>query len=119
MLSTIEFSSFQLFHRLKWMPFEERVNFKRSVLMYKCINGLTPDYLQNFRYLSHQHFYNTRAAARNNLSTTRASLTTFTRSFKVDGERLWNALPSNIREASTTRAFKSMYMNHYFKHIGS
>ena len=50
-----EFSSFQLFHRLKWMPFEERVNFKRSVLMYKCINGLTPDYLQNFRYLSHQH----------------------------------------------------------------
>lgn len=110
-----DFSSQEIFLQLKWMPFYERVSFKRSVLMYKCLNGLAPTYLHNFRYLSQQHTYSTRAAGSNNLATTRPRLSTYTRSFKFDGERLWNALPDDVRSARSTAAFKSAYCKSIFR----
>jgi hypothetical protein len=104
-----DFSSRELFDMLHWMPFEKRVNFKTSILMYKCVNGISPDYLQIFNLISNHHSHHTRAAARNNLSTTRSKLSTCTRSFQYQGERLWNSLPPHVRAAPSVNSFKSMY----------
>ena len=110
---TQDYSSAELFKMLKWMPFQERVNFKTCILMFKSLNGLSPSYLQNFYYVSEQHSYNTRSAARNLLCTTKASLSILTRSFKYRGERLWNNLPTVVRSSPSLKHFKQQYCKHF------
>ena len=112
-----DYSSSQLFQMLKWMPFEERVSFKRCLLMYKCINGLTPVYLQTFRYMSQHHTYNTRSVSRNNVVPSRAKLSTVARCFRFEGERLWNSLPVEMRTAKSPQDFKRMYCKNYFNKV--
>ena len=108
-----DYSSMELFNSMKWMPFEERVKFKTCILMFKSLNGLCPNYLQQFSYVSERHSYNTRSAANNFISTTRANLSTFTRSFKYQAERLWNNLPSHVRSSGSLKGFKTQYCKHF------
>ena len=46
MNETYETSSAELFKYLKWMTLEERFEFNRVVMMYKCLHNLAPSYLQ-------------------------------------------------------------------------
>jgi hypothetical protein len=81
--------------------------------MYKVVNNLVPEYLQCFKPISHG--YNTRSAARGQLYSNKASLNYFTRSFRYEGTRLWNDLSSDIQGATSVNAFKSRFLNKYFK----
>ena len=44
---SIETPSADMFAELNWMAFPDRVKFKKSVLMFKIFNNLTPSYLQD------------------------------------------------------------------------
>jgi hypothetical protein len=39
--------SLQLFKKLGWLSIKNRLEYHKSVLMYKCINNSAPDYLCN------------------------------------------------------------------------
>ena len=59
MNETYETPSAELFKNLKWMTLEQRFEFNRVVMMYKCLHNLAPSYLQtdliNPREI-HDHF---------------------------------------------------------------
>jgi len=43
----IDAPSETLFKTLNWMKFPERTDYKKAVLVYKSINGLSPEYLKS------------------------------------------------------------------------
>ena len=56
--------SADLFAELKWMPIKERVNFNIAIQVYKCINGLSSQGLENiFTHCNEIHSHITRSAA--------------------------------------------------------
>jgi hypothetical protein len=107
-----EVSSIELYRRMRWMPFNERVTFKRCILMYKVMNDMVPAYLQCFRPVSHRH--NTRSSARGQLYCNKASLKYYTRSFRYEGARLWNDLDYDVQHTNSVHQFKSKYVKNYF-----
>ena len=41
-----------------WMTIKQRVEYQKSVLMYKCLSGLAPNYLSDlFQYTEPNHRY--------------------------------------------------------------
>ena len=90
-----------LFSTLKWMPFHDRVSYRRCLLMYKIIHGIAPSYLQTFKPVTVVHTYNTRSASKGNLYHEKACLKYKTRSFKFEASNLWNSLHLDIRNTRT------------------
>ncbi len=109
-----DISSKNLFNTMNWMPFYDRVRYKRCLMMYKVNNNLVPQYLQSVTPVTSVHTHNTRSAARDALSTCTANLNYFTRSFKYKGTRLWNNLDSHIKFAPSIATFKQRYLKDYF-----
>jgi len=90
---------------LHWLPIHQRILYKLSTIVYKCIHGAAPSYLTNLcvpvatntsrRYL--------RSATHGNLLVPRTRMVTYgPRSFAVSGPTIWNTLPSTLRASSTT-----------------
>ncbi len=68
-----DISSKDLFNTMNWMPFYDRVIWKRCLVMYKVNNYLVPQYLQYVTSLTSVHTHNTRSAARGALYTCTAT----------------------------------------------
>lgn len=52
-----------LFRELNWLPLNQRFDYLRAILIYKCVNNLAPAYLMNDLTSTNQrHNYNTRHA---------------------------------------------------------
>ena len=97
-----------LHHDRHWLPVEQRIQFKIAVTVYKCMRGLTADYLSDvtrpstasttsrrLRSADHQALYVPRSKSRMG-----------DRSFAVAGPSLWNRLPGNVAAAPSLAAFK-------------
>ena len=55
----------ELFQTLGWMKFDERVNYRKAILMYKSLHNLAPTYLSSkFTYTSDIHQVNLRSKIR-------------------------------------------------------
>lgn len=104
-----------LFSSIKWMPFQDRVSYRRCIMMFKIVNNIAPNYLQTFKPISLVHSHNTRSAARGNLYHEKACLKYKTRTFQFEASRLWNNLSTAMRQAKTIDSFKSQYLSWYFK----
>ena len=64
-----EINSTQLFKKLNWLPFSDRITFLRAVLMFKCFNNAAPTYLSNkFHKVRDLHNIYTGQATADNLS---------------------------------------------------
>ena len=90
---------------LQWLPIRQRIMYKLSTIVYKCIHGAAPSYLTNLcvpvatntsrRYL--------RSATYGDLLVPRTRTVTYgPRSFAVSGPTVWNTLPSTLRVSTTT-----------------
>jgi len=90
---------------LHWLPIRQRVMYKLSTIVYKCIHGAAPSYLTNLcvpvaantsrRYL--------RSATHGDLLVLRTRTVTYgPRSFAVSGPTVWNTLPSTLRVSTIT-----------------
>jgi hypothetical protein len=90
---------------LGWTTLSERRNYFQACLMYKIVNGLKNLILN--RRPAHHLRMNLRNA--DHLPVPRFRLKTFKINFKVSGIRLWNTLPRNMRNCSTTGSFKHDY----------
>ncbi len=84
------------------MPFQDRVSYKRYLMMFKVQNNLVPRYMQTFTPVSVVHDHNTRFAARGDFY---ANLKYYTRSFQYEGTRLWKNISGSIQQSTSIPFF--------------
>ena len=106
----------EMFNKLKWLPIQEWVRYRKANMMYKAMNHKTPDYISNmFQPLSSVHKRDTRQSENGNLYLPpRAKLNVFRNSLRYSGADIWNNLPTNIRNAPSVAVFKNRYFEMYF-----
>ena len=90
---------------LHWLPIRQRMLYKLSTIVYKCIHGAAPSYLTNLRVpvatnTSRRYL---RVATHGDLQVPRTRTVTYgPQSFAVSGPTVWNTLPSTLRVSTTT-----------------
>ncbi|XP_062830407.1 uncharacterized protein LOC134297289 [Anolis carolinensis] len=98
-----------LLSQLHWLPICYRAQFKVLVLAYKALNGSGPIYLSE-RIFPYEPTRTLRSSGEALLSVPPASqarrVGTRDRAFSVVAPRLWNSLPSDIRQAPSLLGFR-------------
>jgi len=99
---------------LKWQRCNKRYDYHKSVLMYKCVNRLVPNYLNNI-FISNNtlHEHNTRGSK--NLFIHGTGNESAKRKFSYQGSLMWNQIPIHIKECATVQSFKRNYKKSFFK----
>ncbi len=99
---------------LHWLPIRERIHFKIALLIFKCFNKTTPQYITTL--LSHhtppRFLRSTLDITR--LNVPRANKVLGQKAFSVAGPMIWNNLPIAIRESNTLSAFRKVLKTHLF-----
>ena len=91
---------------LHWLKIEYRIQYKISMLMFKCVKGLALDYLCELVISNCNR--NLRSSTVNLLPVSKHKLSkVHNSSFKSVGLRLWNMLPHNLRTENDLMTFKS------------
>ena len=110
-------SSTEALKTLHWLPIHLRINYKVLVLMFKCIHGIAPNYLCDKIILSNPIRQGLRSE--NNVYTVVIPFTKHTtfadRAFSVNGPKLWNSLPNELRSVTDFKSFKSNLKTYLFK----
>ena len=71
-------------------------------MVYKGINGSAPEYISStLTYVSEKHERHTRSTALDLLHIPISHTSFFNRAFSVQGPKLWNSLPADIRNSPT------------------
>ena len=99
-------NSHEVLERLIWFYLTERLFYHRSILTYKCLNGLTPEYL-SAKFILNTNTYNTRSVNRRDLQIPKCKTTTGQRSFSYLGAKLWNSIDVRTRDCATLDCFKN------------
>ena len=98
----------QLFKKLNWLTFPKRVQYHTCLMVYKGINGSAPGYISSMlTYVSEKHDRHTGSTALDLLHIPRTHTSFFDRAFSVQGPKLWNSSPADIRNSPTVNRFKS------------
>ena len=98
----------QLFKKLNWLAFPKRVQYHTCLMVYKGIKRSAPEYISSMlTYVSEKHERDTRSTALDLLHIPRSHTSFFDRAFSVQGPKLWNSLPADIRNSPTINRFKS------------
>ena len=112
----------QLLHtELHWLDVPERVKYKLSVMVHRCLSGCAPQYLATYcvqvsSIAARQHL---RSAVRHQLAlggTASHRLSTYgRRAFAIAGPTTWNSLPTHRRRVENgTAAFGRILKTHLF-----
>ncbi len=108
--------SVNMLSELKCVNIKDRLNFHKICLVYKCRNGLVPQYLaETFSNVSDKHEHHTRAQTRQNLILVKPKNNQLKQSFKYSGALNWNNLNLVIRNATSLDIFNSAYLKSHFK----
>ena len=105
-----------LLKQLHWLQVNERILFKTLLYVYKSLNGLTPQYIQNSLVvkISSHDAVRTRSADSVSFVVPMSKKSAGDRAFSVAAPRLWNALPAFIKQAQSLSSFKSMLKTYLF-----
>ena len=96
-----------LFSRLRWQPFTQRIVYFRAVFVYKCLNNISARYYDDyFHEISETHTINTRQSSRHDLAIPKYRTEYFTHSLSFLCPKLWNDLPVALRELTSLSTFK-------------
>ena len=100
-----------LFARLNWLPFPQRIQFHKAILLYKIFSNQAPEYLSDiFTPVSSIHSISLRSATDMQLYSPRPKTEILRKSFLYSGSKLWNSIPNHIKKAPTLSQFKSLYL---------
>jgi len=98
-----------LLRELHWLRVPERIDFRLAVLVYRCMNGTAPRYLDSElqRVADIESRRRLRSASSPSLHVPRSLHRTIgDRAFPVAETRVWNALPLAITSLPSLGAFK-------------
>ena len=102
--------------KLHWLPLRAGIDNKLLTLVYKCLQGNTPEYLKELivedKLRRNSLWSNSEYKCIHVPRTTTKMLAA--RSFSVKGPELWNEIPANIRRQTTLDTFKSNLKTYLF-----
>ncbi|XP_068507191.1 uncharacterized protein [Syngnathus scovelli] len=92
---------------LHWLPVHLRCDLKVLLLTYKSLHGLAPSYLVDLvvPYVPSRNLRSQNASPR---------AQTMSRAFSIRAPELWNALPMDIRTATSVETFKTCLKTHFY-----
>ena len=93
-----------LIYELHWLPIRYRIEFKILLITFKILNFVAPSYLSSLISLRLPSIYNLRNSSDKLLLSYprfKSKATLHDRSFTCAAPKLWNALPFDIRSATT------------------
>ena len=96
------------------------IDFKILLITFKILNFLAPTYLSSLISLTLPSKYNLRNSSDNLILSYprfKPKATLGDRSFTCAAPKLWNALPFDIRSASSVSIFKAKLKNYLFRHV--
>ncbi len=103
----------ELVKELGWLNIRQRRDYFAGILVYKSLNGLSPDHMSDmFTHLRDISDYQTRSAVSSNLYVPRVNKAIFSQSLQVNGPKVWNSLPSHIQMSSSLDSFKCNLKRH-------
>ena len=89
-----------ILRKLHWLPVDRRIVYKIPILVFKCVNGVAPEYLMN-RCVPGNELpinYCFRSSESNLLPVPSARLLFGSKNFYVAGPMIWNSLPRSLRQ---------------------
>ena len=93
--------------RLHWLSVQQLVLFKIAVLVYQRLNGMAPSYLaDDCQLVSDVHSRRLRSSDSVTCAVRRTRTTYGDRCFAVAGPRVWNSLPTELRQSDSLGQFK-------------
>ena len=99
-----------LFKELKWLPFTERCKYHTGMLVFKVLNNLLPEYLNDILLLNQAASYNLRSA--NSISHPLVKSRYTKNTFQYVAVNVWNNIPVNIRNKTKLASFRHTYRNY-------
>ena len=114
-----------IFVKLNCMKVEDIYKYQVSKCVFKCVNRTTPEQFQNWYKLNHEiHGYYTRSNFNvndgiiiNNLFVPSARTTNYDlKQLRVNGHRIWNELPSQLKNAISCNIFLQKLKIYYVRY---
>ena len=97
-----------MFNELQWLSFPKRVQYHTIAMMHKA-----PAFISNmFIKTSDIHDRCLRSSDYNELRVPFSKTRYYENSFSVNGAKLWNSLPTNIKQISNINSFKNAVMSY-------
>ena len=101
-----------LFDELNWLNIFEKINYQKSILLYKIKHEPSPSYLHQLFPTTYSTSRVLRSNTQDNLNIPRPNTEKFKHRFQYSGARLWNDLPANIRNSNSLYSFKNSMLKH-------
>ena len=109
--ASYEIRSKDILNDLNWETLAQRREKHKAILMYKITNDLTPSYLSDkFTTVEKTKNYNFRNKAFN-LNIPHAKTSYLEKSLLCKGPKIWNSIPTEIRQSSSLNSFKQKIKN--------
>ena len=103
---------------LHWLPISYRVKYKIVLLVFKALNGLAPEYINDLVVL-YKPVRTLRSSGDNLLRVPITKTNAGDRAFSGAAPSLWNRLPADIRHALNLSSFKSKLKSYLFCEVFS
>ena len=104
-----------LFRALGWPTRQHQRLVSTSIMMYKTVHGMTPEYLRS-RFVSRDDITSYRLRnTENKLALPQPCTNYVKKSFSYSGAKLWNSLSHDLRSAASLNDFKCKLRHHSFE----
>jgi len=102
--------------RLHWLPVRRRIDFNLACLVHLSLAGQAPHYLaEDIHLVAAGPSRQLRSSTDRSCSVPRTYSTSGDRSLAEAGTRVWNSLPSNLRDEKLSfRSFRRLLKTHWF-----
>ena len=102
----------RLIRQLDWKDLSTQFQIQKSIMVYKSLNGLVPEYLSSKFVKRNETRYSLRDSV-NKLFVPFPRTNFMKNSFTYSGAVLWNSLPCHVREAESLSQFKRLVNVHF------
>ncbi len=102
---------------LHWLPVKLRIKFKVLVLIWKCLNSMSPVYLQNLISIYQRDSRLRKLTEGTTLCKPFSTKSAGHGAFGYTGPRLWNNLPTQLRQSTSVHVFRKQLKTELFRSI--
>ena len=113
--------SIPISHSLKVLRFNDIITTHIVSFVYECVHNLSPAYFSNFFiWIENVHSFSTRQSKRGDLFALRCNTTQYgLRSIHYSGVRLWNSLPTDVRNSVSLSIFRSKIKTYFLSNYST
>lgn len=91
----------------KWLCVKSMLIYRDCIVVFKCLRGLTPDYLAERSEIHNKDTWN-----KNNMDSPGYRTAAGQRTFRYQAVSLWNSLPERLAERTNLASFKETSFEH-------